>query len=196
LEWALPADEIGRLYKRDVEGARKLLADAGLSAGFDFELIVADITPAYVPAAELIQQQWKEVNIRATIRKVDGAAYSGQVRGRGEFQAYLGSGAQFSSADSALLSKYHSKGASNVYGIKDEKLDQMIEQQTQLGRKPDERKKLLLDIQRYILDQAYVHFFHTFESPALFQPYVRDYYPGFGALNLEADHWTLLWLDK
>ena len=45
-------------------------------------------------------------------------------------------------------------------------------------------------------DQAYVHFFHTFESPAMFQPYLRDYYPGFGALNLEADHWTLLWLDK
>jgi hypothetical protein len=72
----------------------------------------------------------------------------------------------------------------------------MIEQQTTLGRDPDARKQALLDLQRYILDQGYAHYLHTYESLGATQPYVRDFYPGFGALNLETDHWALLWLDK
>jgi hypothetical protein len=71
----------------------------------------------------------------------------------------------------------------------------MIERQTTLGRNPDARKALLLDIQRHIIDQGYVRFFHTFESPLLTQPYVRDYFPGYGALNLETDKWVQVWLD-
>jgi hypothetical protein len=72
----------------------------------------------------------------------------------------------------------------------------MIEKQTTLGRNPDERKKLILDIQRYIIEQGYIHYFHTFLSPAAYQPYVRDMFMGYGALALEPDKWSLVWYDK
>ena len=77
-----------------------------------------------------------------------------------------------------------------------ENVDQMIERQSTLGRNPDERKKALLEIQRYILDQAYLHQIHSFESPTVLQPYMRDYFPGFGGLQTEPDKWSLVWLDK
>lgn len=195
VEWALPQDEIGRLYKRDLPGAMQLLKEAGLDGGLSFTLSVFNAS-TFPQSAEFIVAQWREANIRATIRLLDSATYSEQVRNRGEFEAYIGSAPTYSSADAALFSRFHSKGAANVYGVKDDTLDQMIERQTTLGRNPDERKKLLLDIQRRIIDQQYLHFFHTFEAPSVQKGYVRDYYPGFGGLNLEVDKYAIVWMDK
>jgi peptide/nickel transport system substrate-binding protein len=195
VEWALPQPEISRRYKRDLEGAKRLLKEAGHESGIDFKLSV--FNASYFPGfSELILEQWKEAGIRATIELLDQATFGTRVRGRGEFEASLGSGVQNSSADAELFGKYHSKGSNNVTGINDPRLDQMIEQQTTLGRDPEARKKLLLDIQRYILDQAYIHFIHTYDAPLVLQSYVRDFFPGFGGLALESDRWSLVWLDK
>ena len=57
-------------------------------------------------------------------------------------------------------------------------------------------KKALLEIQHYILDQAYLHQIQSFESPTVVQPYLRDYFPGFGSLQTEPDKWSVVWLDK
>src|SRR5262249_6783192 len=152
--------------------------------------------PDIPTAGELMQQQWKEIGVNATLKVIDFPTYSAQVQARFDYDAEIGAPTTPGSADGVLFTKYHSKGSGNLTAIKDPKLDQMIEKQTTLGRNPEERKKLILDIQRYIIDQAYVHFFHTFESPALFQPYVRDLFMGYGSLALEPDKWSLLWLDK
>lgn len=195
VEWALPQDEIGRLYKRDLEGARQLLKEASLENGLDFTLTVATNNAFFPPAGELIAAQLREAGLRVTIKPVDGATFSAQVQDRGEFEAYVGAGVTTPSADAALFGKYHSKGSRNPTKVNDAKLDQMIERQTTLVRSADERKKLLLDIQRYIIDQGYVRFFHSFDAPLLTQTYVRDYFPGYGALNLETDKWVQVWLD-
>jgi peptide/nickel transport system substrate-binding protein len=194
-EWAIPQDEITRIYKRDLDGAKKLMADAGQASGFDMAVTVADINPAFVPAAELIAQQLKDINIRMTLKRVDFATYGQLIQVDGAFDAYLGSGAA-GSTDSALLGRYHSKGSGNVTGINDPTLDGMIERQATLGRNPDARKALLLDIQRRILDQGYVRNFHSWDSPVVLQPYVRDYFTDFGNLSGETDKWVELWLDK
>jgi peptide/nickel transport system substrate-binding protein len=195
VDWSLPEDEINRLYKRDVEGARRLLKEAGQESGFDFTLTALN-SPTFLAGAELMAAQLKEVNLRATLKVLDYALYNGQVQEKGDFEAYTGPLVPYSSTDASLLGRYHSRGSGNTTGIKDPKLDQMIEKQTTLGRSPDERKKLLQDIQRYILDQAYVHFIQTNEAPIVLQPYVRDYFGGFGALNFEIDRLVHVWLDK
>src|SRR5262249_24324145 len=159
-----------RLYKRDVDGAKKLLADAGFPTGMDITLTVGTNSAFHTPAAELVQQWWKDINVRTTIKPIDGATYYAQVQGRSDFDAQPGPPTPAPTADATLFSKYHSTGSANPSKISDPKLDQMIEKQTTLGRNPDERKKLLLDIQRYIIDQGYVHFFHTYEAPNIMQP--------------------------
>ena len=87
------------------------------------------------------------------------------------------------------------KGTRNSAKVNDPKLDQMIEKQTTLGRNPEERKKLLLDIQRYIIDQAYMHNRHSYEQPVAYQPYVRDFQAG-GQITSEPDRYTSAWFDK
>jgi peptide/nickel transport system substrate-binding protein len=194
-DWFLPQDEMSGRYKRDLDGARKLLKDAGQDGGFEFALST-NISPEYQAATELIVAQLREVNIRATIRVLDGVAYYAQVHDKGDFEAYVGPVVTFPSVDATLFGKYHSKGARNITKINDPKLDQMIEQQTALGRNPDARKKLLLDIQRQILDQSYIRYLSTLQGPVALQPYVRDFYAGFAAINFETDRFVYMWLDK
>jgi peptide/nickel transport system substrate-binding protein len=195
VDWALPADEIGRLYKRDLAATQRLLKEAGLENGLDFTITVS-AGPGNPEAAELIAAQLKEANIRATLKPVDNPTFVQQVQQRGDFQVFYGATQAAPSADAGLFGFYHSKGSRNVTKVNDPKLDQMIEQQTLLGRKPDERKKLLLDTQRLILEQSYYRHVQTYEAPAAVQPYVRDLFLGFGGLNLEMDRWAQVWLDK
>src|SRR5439155_16042415 len=55
-DFYLPDSELNQLFARDVNGAKKLLADAGKSAGFDVEILTANyLQGAYVSFAEVIQ---------------------------------------------------------------------------------------------------------------------------------------------
>jgi peptide/nickel transport system substrate-binding protein len=195
VDWAIPQAEMATRYKRDLDLSRRLLREAGFENGLDMNIVVFNAS-FFPTAAEFIAAQLAEANIRAKLELIDGATYAARVRGRGEFEAAIGTSAQYASADSALFSRYHSKGVNNVFPIRDDRLDQMIDRQTTLGRDPAARKQLLLEIQRYILDQHYVHYFHTYDSPVILQSYVRDFTGGFGALNLEGDKWSHVWLDK
>ena len=152
--------------------------------------------PGNPEAAELIAAQLKEASLRATLKVIDSPTFVQQVQQRGEFEAFFGPNQATPSADAYLYSYFHSKGSRNLARVNDAKLDQMIEQQTLLGRDPAARKKLLLDIQRHILEQGYYRFIQTFEAPAALQPYVRDLALGFGALDLETERWAQVWLDK
>jgi peptide/nickel transport system substrate-binding protein len=194
IEWALPDDEIARLNQRDVDAARRLLKEAGLDNGLEFTLTAENSNSAYISAAELLAAQLNDAKIRMTIKPVDNNTLNQVVIGRGEFEAYLGSATGSASADASLFGQYHSTGARNAVKVNDPKLDQMIERQTTLGRNPDARKSLLLDIQRYIIQQAYPMNVHTFENIGVMQPYVRDYYSG--TLAQDEDRWIYVWLDK
>jgi peptide/nickel transport system substrate-binding protein len=194
-DWAIPQDEIKQTYKRDVEGARKLLADAGLGAGFDFELSVTNVLDTIPPTGELIQQWLKDVNVRAGLKVIDFPTYT-QLRQRGPYEGLLGTAATQVSASAALTAKWQSGGALNSTGLADPALDKMIGDQGRLVRDPAARKRLLLDIQRYILDHAYMHMIWSFEETGLVAKRVHDYVPGAGILNLESDRWAFLWLDS
>jgi peptide/nickel transport system substrate-binding protein len=195
-DWAIPEEEMARLYRRDLEGARQLLREAGFDSGLDFTISVARQSNSAELAGEVIAAQLAEADIRAKLKVVDAATYATQVQDRKDFEAYIGAGGVPASTDAALFGKYHSLGARNITGVSDPKLDDLIERQTLLGRDPERRKKLLLEVQHYLIDQAYVHAFHTFEGPAVFQPYVRDFHPSFGPVNLETYRMAQVWLDK
>jgi peptide/nickel transport system substrate-binding protein len=53
---------------QDIEGAKKLLAEAGYPDGIDIEVYTSDLEPAMVRYAEVYQQQVAPAGIRVTIR--------------------------------------------------------------------------------------------------------------------------------
>ncbi|HEX4765470.1 MAG TPA: ABC transporter substrate-binding protein [Lichenihabitans sp.] len=61
--------------KRDVEGAKKLLAEAGHPDGIEVELVVPNDIDWFQPMAETCQQMWAEAGIKVNLKPIPGASY-------------------------------------------------------------------------------------------------------------------------
>lgn len=195
-DWGLPSDELKRLYKQDIDGAKRLLADAGFANGLDLTLAVSTVLQQDVPSAELMAQQLKNAGIRLTIKPVDNTTYTTTVAVRGEFDAAYGPMLTSPTLDAALFGRYHSKGARNIAKFADPRLDAMIERQTLLGKDPAARKSLIQDIQRFIIDNAFDSGLHEFAFNGARTRTLRDLFEYLGTLNLEMDKVSQLWIDK
>src|SRR5262249_27956606 len=93
-----------------------------------------------------------------------------------------------------LFTKYHSQGSRNGAQLKDPKLDAMIAQQAVLGRDPEGRKRILQDIQRYLLDEVPYAFLVTSAMTTGLWGVVKDYSGGRPAG--ESSPLTYVWLDR
>lgn len=155
VDWLLPQNELDEAYKQDIPLAKKLLAEAGYPNGFEVEFTVASGYDKYQQYAEMTQSYLKEVGIKANLKLIDQPTYTERIIGPGgKYEMFTGPISPPAEIDQALKQWWHSKGARKGNGIYDPKLDQMIEEQ---GRTfdPEKRKKLVLDIQRYLLQQNY-----------------------------------------
>ena len=61
--------------KRDVEAAKKLLAEAGYPNGVEAELVVPNDIAWFQPMAETCQQMWADANIKVSLKPIPGASY-------------------------------------------------------------------------------------------------------------------------
>ena len=61
--------------KRDVEAAKKLLAEAGHPNGIEVELVVPNDIDWFQPMAEACQQMWAEAGIKVNLKPIPGASY-------------------------------------------------------------------------------------------------------------------------
>jgi ABC-type transport system substrate-binding protein len=193
-DWNLPEAELGRLLARDVEGARRLLREAGKESGFDLEMIVPPyISGTLVTVAELIQANLKEVGIRATLKTLEGAAW-GQLNANGDFQASIATSA-FPATNGTLYGYYYTGGPQNKIGYANPALDKLIDQQAPLARDPESRKKVLLDVQRTIIADSIWQCLHNYLQPTFFAAELRDFYPPMG-IFAAGEYWTSVWFDK
>jgi peptide/nickel transport system substrate-binding protein len=197
VNWKLPQTELAQLFKRDVEGARRLLKEAGLERGFEAECIFVPMLLGglYQAEAELFQQQLREVGITLRLKPLDLAAFV-PIALRGDYQMYVFNQGARPSTNGELLGRYHSKGRDNRTKFSDPKLDDLIEKQAVLARDPEGRKKILQDIQRYVVDRAFKVGICTGQQPVMSWPYVKNYRPPSNTSTNSLDQWTDVWLDK
>jgi ABC-type transport system substrate-binding protein len=87
--WQIPQAELkSKWEKYDLPAAKKLMAAAGFSKGFDINLSTFS-TPLDFPAlAALIQNQWKAININVNILPQDPATFAAN-NGKGAFEVDL-----------------------------------------------------------------------------------------------------------
>jgi peptide/nickel transport system substrate-binding protein len=193
-DWALPEAEINGLLARDVAGARRLLREAGLEAGFDVAVSVPTyVANSFVNMAELIQQHLKEVGIRLAVKPVDPGT-SGQIVANGNYQIWLG-GVGLTGTNGDLYARYHTGGTRNNFGYDNPALNRLIDQQAVLARDPDARKRILQDIQRQVLADAIILYIETKFSPVMTAREVRDMYVPV-EFNSSHDFWQTTWVDK
>jgi ABC-type transport system substrate-binding protein len=191
--YQLPDAELQRLLGRDVEGARRLLQQAGVS-NLSFEFTAPTyLSGAFVTSAELIQANLKEIGITTTIKTVDTPTLL-TAQQNGNF--HVTSGAYALGAPSSFLySRYYTGGATNYAKYSDPAMDRMIDQQAVMARDPEGRKKVLQDIQRKLIEDAVALPLIVYDFPIVHTPEMKGVHPP----TYTSGHntfWIDVWFDK
>src|SRR5207245_2770795 len=140
-DWKLSDDELKRLLARDVEGAKRLLKEAGLEGGLDLKCVVPNyVGGLYVAIGELIQANLRDINVHLTLETVDALGLS-QRKLSGQFDLYITSNGA-ATPNSQLYGFYYTGGPQNYPGFNNPDLHKLIDQQAVLSRDPEGRRKL------------------------------------------------------
>ena len=159
-EFSLPQDELKTLLSRDLAGAKRLLAEAGYGPdnpiSFDLQFMLpgppGSQTERYI---QVIGPMLQEAGFDVTVKNPASAAegYGAVLTGRFD----VGSGFVGFEGDifNWWRSIYQTKGVTNRAGLSDPVLDKMI---VDFGQIPDAQQRVQAahDLQRYLLDQAYI----------------------------------------
>lgn len=157
-EYALPPDklgEAGKLYTRDLQAAKQLLAAAGHADGLNTTLTyTAQYGAAFVQAARLLTAQLKEAGVAVAPNQVEYPAYlGGAFVGKFEGLAY-GQRRRFPDPDPYLSYYYLPRALFDQDHADDADLRALIAKQRQtLDR--NARLAALGEIQRYLSDAMY-----------------------------------------
>jgi peptide/nickel transport system substrate-binding protein len=124
-------------YEYNPKLAKQMLADAGYPDGFEFDLWYMPVSRPYIPEgekiAEVIQQSFAEIGVKANLKTVDWATYLDMATA-GEFDAFLlGWTGDNGDADNfiyTLLDKDSIGSNNNTFYSNDELHDILIEAQT------------------------------------------------------------------
>jgi peptide/nickel transport system substrate-binding protein len=167
-----------KYFKRDVEAAKKLLADAGQS---NLKVPLISTLNAYGntfnQSVELVIKQLKDAGITAELRAQDYAAYiSSTFLGKYDPGVMVwGLETPYQEPHDYLYNMFHPKGTRNHGGpTNDETLTQMIEKQMKTLDKED-RKKQIYDIQRYLAEKQYFVFGAGANTTIATQPWVKNF---------------------
>jgi peptide/nickel transport system substrate-binding protein len=182
--WGLPESELRKLpgwrlpKDQDLQEARRLLAEAGYPNGFRTKISYDQTNSFYPYVTEVAAGQLRRVGIQADGNPLETAVASKNVR-EGVFDVITSGSVSEANPDNALRGNFRSNGINAIAaGLKDTKLDEMIDRQT-VELDEAKRKQIFLEIDRYLIDQAY-HI--TTVSGSYFgawQPYVNGVYPAF-----------------
>jgi len=183
-EWAIPIDQLTplgrRIYGRDVAEAKRLLAEAGFSAGFKTPVeATMGWSPDYVDELQVTMQSWKEAGIDAELKNKEfGAFVSTTIFGK--FDKLMHSLRGGSPIADVSLQVTHIPGEPlNASGVDDPKLTEMIRLQR---RTLDvaKRREIVYDIQRYLAEQIYYAYGPSVSAVAAWDPRVKNFAPNIG----------------
>jgi peptide/nickel transport system substrate-binding protein len=194
-QWLLDRAEMRNDYFGDPGVAREMLAASGLSAPVDVELTVRtqESGDIYLELEQRVVDDLRAVGFNPTIRRLNPAQFSETVFDYKDYQVALGVLPPTSTTNSFLLALLHSSGRWNIAGHEDKLLDGMIERQA-AEFDPVRRGTQLQDIQRHVLEQAYLFSPITGASRWVFKPGLKGFYPN--TTLSEYNYWSRTWLDR
>ena len=195
-DWLLDRTEIRPQNFADPSEARRLLAASGLSLPVDIELAVRTerFGIAYLELAGRVAADLELVGFKPTIRLLNPARFGEVVVTKDkDYQVALGVVPPTSTTNSFLFALLHSAGRWNLAEHRDNVLDSMIERQA-VELDPVRRRDQIREIQRYVLDQAYLISPITGSTRWVFDPDLRGFHPN-TALS-EYIYWSRAWLDR
>ena len=194
--WLLERSEMRQNFFADPGKARQLLVNAGQTLPVDLEVTVRIERTGGENLAleERLMADLTAVGFNPELRRMNPVQFDDLVMGPArDFQLAVGAVPPTSTTNSYLFGLLHSQGQWNLAGHDDSLLDSMIE--TQAAEFNDvARRDQLVEIQRRVLDQAYLFSPVTVASRWVFSSDLKGFEPN-TALS-EYNFWSRTWLDR
>ncbi len=159
-EWALPPADLEQLpgFGRDAEKnraeARRLLAEAGYPNGLKVVLKNRNVKLPYQDFAVYVIQEWRKIGIEVENRPLETASWYADGRDQGNFELIVLPTAEFVDDPDLFLRRYTSGDPQNWGRFSDPVVDDLFSRQSRT-LEPAERRKLVLEMQRRVLESAY-----------------------------------------
>jgi peptide/nickel transport system substrate-binding protein len=177
-------------YNQDVAKAKQLLADAGLSNGFDLELMPTSTYEETVREAQVVQQQLLAAGIRATINAPEWAQWL-ELEGKGNYQTYICGWLGLTDADSYFYLQHRTGEVFNFTGYSNPEFDKLVDEGRSISDF-DKRFAVYKQANKILVDDAPYIYFYSPKNIRAFKPFVKGYVTRPDNLN---NLWNV-WLDK
>lgn len=196
--WGLPQEELAKLpgygkdKEKDIEQAKKLLAEAGLSTSMDIVMITRQLA-SYEQTAVFYADQLKKIGINATIRQHETTAAYDLIR-KGEYDLISwGFGYSLEDPD-AVYGEFVLCGAVRNWGNAcTPEVDQLFEKQTQ-ELDITKRQQLVKEMERKaLLANQMIVSNRSIGLTGLYK-YIKGYTPHAATRNNQ--RFSYVWLDK
>ena len=192
--WQLAESEMLGDYLGSPSGARDILSEAEIFYPPPLEITVSDLGPEYRRVAAQVAEDLQSVGFKATVNPVSPDVLHEKMFGPDRsYQVALGPVPPHPTTNGYLYSVLHSRGPGNVANHQDEVVNALIEAQSR-ELDPEQRQQRLLDLQRRVLDQAYMFSPITGSYRWVFDWRLENFYPN-TALS-EYHYWTEAWLSQ
>ncbi len=192
-DWHLPEADLKQLLGRDVQQARQLLSAAGVDASWKPTVDIGVAGTETRVAGELFVGNLKELGIEPEIRFLDKTEITERAYIRGESEIYIGSHrASGGGTNGHLRLFFHSTGtdAAPFKQLADRQLDDLIDRQAVILNNAEERKSMVQQIQRRIIDLSAGMAAYTSNGEVAVSPKVAN----FKQLSIESHRFAELWL--
>lgn len=195
-DWLLGRSEMRTSFFADPGKARQLLLNSGLKLPVKLEITVRTERPGggNLKLEERLIADLTAVGFYPELRRMNPAQFNDLVVGHvKDFELAIGAIPPTSTTNSYLFGLLHSQGQWNLAGHADSLLDAMIEDQA-IEFDNIARRDQLVDIQRRVLEQAYIFSPVTAISRWVFSNDLKGFKPN-TALS-EYNFWSRTWLDR
>lgn len=127
--FTLAREEVAKLpfYRRDLDLAKKLLAEAGHPNGFEFTVVSSDHSPDYMPIVQMMQSQLKDVGIKMNIQQVEWGIHLSRWQS-GDFQALMMGGVWAHDPDAYIRPFFHGKSKGNYGRYANAEVDRLLDE--------------------------------------------------------------------
>ncbi len=195
-DWLLDRSEMRQNFFADPGKARELLLRAGQTLPVALEVTVRTERTGGENLAleEKLIADLTAVGFKPELRRMNPVQFDDLVIGTPkDFQLAVGAVPPTSTTNSYLFGLLHSQGQWNLAGHYDAQLDSMIETQA-VEFNDAARRDQLVDIQRRVLDQAYLFSPVTAASRWVFSVDLKGFEPN--TAFSEYNFWSRTWLDR
>lgn len=194
-QWLLRDEEVRGTYLASPARGRDILEGIDTGALAPFRLDVGDLGDLHLEYGRSIAEDLRAVgfDIPAEPRFLTPPEYRDKVWVQGDYKIAVGPLPPTVTTNNYLLNILHSSSALNVTRHSDGALDALIAEQA-TAQDPAARGELVRQIQRRVLEQAYMVATVTAGDMWVFHPKVRGFYPNTAAS--EYFFWSETWLEE